>query len=100
MIYKDAADADLQPIMRVRRVLDYVAALQMLLTLQWGNFKAVIRARNDFARWKHDFDADRQRIQQQRVVDTVPEVWPHLLLVAYWLKGKKTFDRLLSGFVS
>lgn len=100
MIYKDAADADLQHIMRVRRVLDYVAALQMLLTLQWGNFKAVIRARNDFARWKHDFDADRQRIQQQRVVDTVPEVWPHSLLMAYWLKGKKTFDRLLSGFVS
>lgn len=94
MIYKNVSDADLRHVMRVRRVLDYVAALQMLLTLHFADFSAVVRARNDFNRWRHDFDADRQRIQSRRTLASVPEVYAHSVLADYYLHGRKWFSQL------
>lgn len=67
MLYKNLPDSELHTVMRVRWVLDRVAALQMLLTGHWGECRAVLRARRDFMRWRHDFDDDRRRIQAARV---------------------------------
>lgn len=95
MLYKNLDEQSLARVMRVRRVLDYVAALQMLLTGKLGEFSAVIRARNDFKRWKSDFESDRQRIQASRCVADVAEMFPYPILERYYLKGKKTFSALM-----
>ena len=43
MLYKNLPDAELKSVMRMRCVLDYVAAFQMLIMERsWGNFKAVV----------------------------------------------------------
>ena len=95
MLYKNLDERSLAKVMRVRFVLDCVAALQMLLTGKLGDFNAVVRARADFARWKKSFAADRERIQARRKVAVVAEVLPRSVLGAYYLRGKKTFSRLM-----
>ena len=67
MLYKNLPDGELKGVMRVRRVLDYVAALKMLVAdRSWADFKAVVKARRAFYRWRHNFDDDRREIGRTR----------------------------------
>ena len=61
MLYKNLPENELRPIMRRRTLLDYVAAFKFLLTLDWPNFQAVLRARKEYHHMRPDFQADRQR---------------------------------------
>lgn len=45
--------------MRTRAVLDAIAALKFLLTLDWKNFCAVLRARKAYRQMRADFECDR-----------------------------------------
>jgi len=95
MLYKCLPDAELGHVMRVRRLLDYVAALEMLiLQRNLGDFLAVCRARRAFRRWRKDFEADRQAIQQGRVEKNIPEQRPFSLLWQYYVKRHKCFSAL------
>lgn len=97
MLYKNLADTDLNGVMRVRFFLDWIAAFEMLLLgRSWGDFKAVIRARRDFKRWRKDFAADRKRIQETRLVPPgcVGGLYDHSVLWQYYAKGLKKFSDL------
>lgn len=61
LLYKNLPDPELRHVLRVRRWLDAVAALKELLTLHVANFRAIRRARRDFRRQCHDYDAVRQQ---------------------------------------
>ena len=51
MLYKCLPDEELKPVMRMRWFLDYLAAWEMLLLKRnWGDFRAVYRARRAFKR--------------------------------------------------
>ena len=95
MLYKNLPDEELQPVMRMRTLLDYVAALQMLLLKRSiPHFKAVLRARRDFKAWRHDFTAERKRIQHSAKTITPAGRTRFSLLWQYYLRGKKTFSKL------
>lgn len=95
MLYKNLSDIELRHVMFVRRFLDYIAALQMLLAEgSYGDFNAVLRARRDFRRWKKDFAADRKSIQERRAVDNIDEIHGYSILWKYYVKGIKTFSGL------
>ena len=95
MLYKNLPDDELRHVMRMRMILDYVAALQMLiLGRSLGDFKAVIKARHDFKAWMHSFDQERQRIQQGRMINTPAGKTSIFLLWQYYAKGKKLFSAL------
>lgn len=95
MLYKCLPESDLRRVMLVRMVLDYVAAIEMLvLKRSLGDFKAVCRARREFARWKREFKVDRRLIQSGAVVDDIPERRRFMLLWQYYAKGRKTFAQL------
>jgi GT2 family glycosyltransferase len=95
MLYKCLPDKELAHVMRVRRWLDYVAALEMLLLQRnVGDFKAVLRARRAFGKWKHDFDKDRQDIQASRKDGNKPLRSPFSILWQYYAKGKHTYSEL------
>lgn len=97
MLYKCLPDEELKPVMRMRWFLDYLAAWEMLLLKRnWGDFRAVYRARRAFKRWRKDFDADREVIQRSRVLPFVPERRPFSLLWQYYVKGRKTYLALPS----
>ncbi len=94
MLYKNLPDNELSHVMRVRFFLDWLAAFQMLiLGRSWGDFKAVYKARKEFNRWKHGFDADRKRIQASKKTDYIPERIKKSILWEYYVKGKKTFGK-------
>ena len=95
MLYKCLPDAELHRVMRMRWILDYVAALQMLiLQRNVGDFKAVIRGRRAFKKWKADFAADRQRIQLSRQAEREAGRLDISILWQYYVKGKRTWFSL------
>lgn len=94
MLYKNLPDGELKGVMRVRRVLDYVAALKMLVAdRSWTDFKAVVKARRAFYRWRHNFDDDRREIGRTRTAGPSERVG-YSILWQYYVKGRKTFSRL------
>lgn len=94
MLYKNLPDRELGQVMRVRFFLDYLAALQCLLKLDIGGFRAIFRARRAFRKWRHDFDGDRLKIQKERMLKPVPERRSYSILVRYFLYGKHKFDEI------
>jgi GT2 family glycosyltransferase len=94
LLYKNLPEADLRPVMRLRRLLDYVAALKFLLSGETGNARAVIRARREFKRIRNNYTAARQENLRKATGDTIPEIMQKSLLWQYYAKGKKTFTQL------
>ena len=95
MLYKCLPDGELQHVMRWRWFLDYLAAWEtLILGRNWGDFKAIYRARRAFKRWKKDFEADRQAIQASRQTIKIPEQKSFSLLWQYYAKGRKLFSAL------
>lgn len=95
MLYKNLSDSELNHVMRMRWFLDYLAAFEMLiLGKNWGDFKAVFKARKAFKAWRSEFDEDRRRIQSQRTEKSVPQVFGISILWQYYAKGIKTFKDL------
>ena len=66
----------------------------LILQRNVGDFKAVIRGRKAFNKWKADFTADRKRIQQSRRTASEPGRVDISILWQYYAKGKKTWDSL------
>ena len=96
MLYKNLPDEEWYKVSRMRLVLDYVAALKMLiLEGNYGEFKAVLRARRDFSQWRHDFDDDRNAILASRVEgSSLACRKPYSILWRYYVKGQKHYSDL------
>lgn len=95
MLYKNLNDKELKHVMRVRWWLDYLAALQMLLLEHhWGDCRAVFKARKAFKRWRNEFDFDRQKIQNSRLVQDDEILSPYSILWKYHAKGKKKYSEI------
>lgn len=95
MLYKNLSDKELSYVMRVRWFLDYLAAFEMLLLQRnWGDFKAVFKARKAFKEWRSSFDEERKRIQAQRVEEEIPQIFKISILWQYYAKGVKNFKDL------
>ncbi len=60
MIYKNMPTTRLWWVMSIRFAMDYLAAIQMLLTHQVPNMKAVFQARRAFHRMKHTYPRNNQ----------------------------------------
>jgi len=96
MLYKNLSDNELKKVMRIRLFLDYLAAFEMLiLGRNWGDFKAVFKARKAFKAWRADFDEDRRQIQASRQETEIPQIYQKSILWQYYAKGKKTFKDLM-----
>ena len=95
MLYKCLPDEELQYVMRWRWALDYLAAWETLLVNRnWGDFKAIYKARRAFKRWRKDFLQDRQQIQALRKEKEIPEQRRFSLLWQYYAKGRKRYSDL------
>lgn len=95
MLYKNLPDSELGPVMRMRFVLDYVAAFKsLLLDRNWKECRAIIKGRRAFKQWKHDFDNDRRKIAKERKLKQIPERKPYSILWRYYAKGQKHFSEL------
>ena len=89
---------ELAGVNRWRCALDYVAALQMLLTGQPRHAAAVLRARRDFNREKQLLKPQREENLRLTTLSPIPEQLPSSLLWLYHARRKHTFAQLLPFF--
>ena len=95
MLYKCLPYRELYFVMTCRWFLDYLAAWQtLIMNHNYGDFKAIYRARRAFKAWKNDFKEDRKRIQKSRAKSSVPERKKYSLLWQYYVKGVRKYSDL------
>ncbi len=94
MLYKNLPEEELKSVLRVRAMLDYVAALSFLLQGHLANAREVLKARKAFSRECAGYRADRERNLQRSVLNPIPEQKPVSILKAYYLKGQRLFSQL------
>lgn len=86
MLYKNLPVEGRGKALTVRRLLDTIAWAKFVLTLEPGNANAILRAHRDFRKMKKEMktaDAKTNLLAKR----------PNIL-VRYYLKGKKTYDKL------
>lgn len=94
MLYKNLPQKELTAVMRVRALLDYVAAVKFLLTGCVGDFKAVVKARREFNRIKSQYANKRKENLQATVTEVIPERGRFSILWRYYLCRNKQFNEL------
>ena len=95
MLYKNLPEDELQRVMVTRWFLDYLAAVQTLvLNGNWGDCKAIFKARRDFRKWLGDFKDDRLRIQKMRTSPHKKFRAPFSLLWQYFVRRHRVFTQL------
>ena len=94
LLYKNLPEERLSRVMRLRFWLDALASIQFLLTMQWGSFLAVWKARRAFHEMKDDFRKYREDNLRKTTLSPVPEQSTFSLLWQYYVKGRKTFMQL------
>ncbi|MBP5260326.1 MAG: glycosyltransferase family 2 protein [Paludibacteraceae bacterium] len=97
MLYKNLPFGKLLWLMPVRFVLDWTAALSFLLQGHPHDFLAVVRARWSYHRMKAQMRASRRQNREVSLVDRIPTVYPHSILVQSMLLGRRQYSRLASG---
>jgi hypothetical protein len=89
MLHKNLPDSDRKSALIRRRLLDTIAWVKFIVTFDFGNAGAILRAHRDFARMAREYT-------------THPEVnilkadknSRRNILIEYYLKGHKTFSSL------
>ena len=94
MLYKNLPAEELGKVMRVRWLLDQVAAFVFLLKGQWDNACAVWRARREYCRLRPSFRLSREENEKKACTSVIPERTRYSILIRYYLKGKKRFSGL------
>ena len=109
MLYKNLPEDKLTSVLRMRKLLDLVAALQFLVKGDPKNMKAIFKAYQEFKQLKPQYAALRKQIQSHRtpaapITETIPAQLTHpssfpetsgfSLLWQYYVKGRKTYKTL------
>lgn len=95
MLYKNLPDSELGHVMRVRGILDIIAATKsLLIDRNLGDFKAIIRARKAFKQWIPELKKDRERIKQLTKNTVIPELKPYSILYNYYIRGIRKYKDL------
>lgn len=94
MLYKNLPQEDLASVMRVRVVLDYVAAFSFMLKGQFPNALAVFRARRAYHSLRASLTASRKENLKKTTLAVIPERTKNSILAQFYLHGKKFFSQL------
>ena len=94
MLYKNLPEEELNKVMRMRALLDYVAALTFLLKGSIDNASAVLRARKEYGRIRSSFEESRIENQQKSSLNPIPERTKSSILWQFYVRGCKYFSQL------
>ena len=98
MLYKNLPDNELKHVMKVRLVLDYIAAFSTLILNQnFKDFQAILKARRAFKKWIPLFEDDRKLIQKLCKEKHIPERKGYSILWQYYIKKRRTFTDIPNG---
>ncbi len=94
MLYKNLPADRRVGIMAIRYFLDYLAALQNLLTGRRRDALAIVRARFEYSHLRHEFDDKRKENLAAAVLTDFDEIRPKSLLWDYYVRRRKTYTAL------
>lgn len=94
MLYKNLPEKELKCVLRVRSVLDMIAALVFFLKKEKENARAVFRARQEFKKMQYSFAASRIENMMKSTDESIPERIPSSILLKYYLFKRKYFSQL------
>ncbi|KAA6317915.1 hypothetical protein EZS27_032002, partial [termite gut metagenome] len=94
MLYKNLPEKELYPVMRIRRILDCLAAISFIVRGQISNARAVFRARREYKKIQSSFTATRMENMKKTVCHHIPERKKGSILVWYYIKRKRKFSQL------
>jgi GT2 family glycosyltransferase len=94
MLYKNLPENEFRHVMFVRALLDYVAAFKSLLSGDAAGCRAVLQARRDFRRIKHDYSDLRRENLEKCVEADVKERTSFSILWKYYAGGRRLFSEL------
>jgi len=94
MLYKNMTDRELRKVYFLRFFLDYLAALQMIVTFQRGHAYHVWKARRDFKKMRATYQAEREENLRRRKVNHPTGILRRSLVLAYYLFGKRQFSEI------
>ncbi|MDR1811009.1 MAG: glycosyltransferase family 2 protein [Prevotella sp.] len=95
MLYKNLPEKDLKKTLRLRCLLDYLAALQLALAGKPKNARAVFAARCAYRKLCPDYRLIRDENLANTQTPVVKTVYPASLLYAFYLKGRKTYTEIM-----
>ncbi len=95
MLYKNLPEERLNKVIRLRMVLDWVAALKFLLSGHWGEFAAVGGAHREFRMLMPSLVLKRNQLKHH----LVSGVYNRLILTEYYLLRRTVFTALRGRFV-
>lgn len=98
LLYKNLPGEQLGPTLRKRMLLDGISALRFLLTLKFGDVKAILRAHRDFRKKKSDYMETRKQNAPFIKKTRHPEMYNRSIVFDYFLAGRKYFSRLREQF--
>ena len=87
LLYKNLPKADGRRLLLVRRLYDTLSIVMFIVTFQWANARAVIRAHNHYRRSCHRYDGIQPEVN---LLKTMPEAQRNIV-VEYYLKGRRKF---------
>ena len=94
MLYKNLPEEELCRVLRVRLLLDCVAACRFLFTFAWGDFCAVVRARRDYRKMKKEYRAVRADNIAHSVTRNLNGMSRFSILWEYYVRRKKYYSQL------
>lgn len=96
MLYKNLPSRELDKVMRMRCLLDYLATVFFLLKFDFANAGAVIKARRDYKSMRTDFKPLREANLRLSKVDKIKFRYGFSIIMKSKLLGKKTYSQLIS----
>lgn len=94
MLYKNLPSERRASVMTLRYFLDYIAALQMLLSGRPKDALAVVRARFEYSHIKHEFNEKRRQNIAATTVADIAEQRPRSLLWQYYARHARRYGQL------
>lgn len=94
MLYKNLPEKELNQVLRVRSLLDRLAAVAFYLKKDKENASAILQARKDFESMRYNFASARVENMMKATVDFIPERVRYSILWKYHALGKKRFSQL------
>lgn len=97
MLYKNVPQKILSEILFWRKVLDYVAALQMMAQGKFENAKSVLRARKDFEAMMPQFEEKRNENILYATRSEFPTMLDKSIVKQFYFNSKKTYTKLMQS---
>lgn len=95
MLYKNLEEKKFKHIYKIRFILDYLAALQMIAKGKFKNAKATHQAHMEFNKMKKNFSKARKENLEKQTTQNIASIFPKSILWQFFLKGHKTFSSLV-----